>query len=399
MTQCSTERQIPTQSWFPMRGTVSYKSIAGGGDDNSLASVFFTYSGSMDHVRINSREGVRCASGNITIDHSWIENQGLTGDYSDGLQCYSSALSGVVTVTNTTFYIHPNSHTSYFSADDWRREYHFQKVLFWGTGGQFGLRIPYDGGSKVYLNDVYFVNNYANVAIQFDAVSGQNLQIAQWDNVRWATVSNGVLVPGSLIPCPMSNCSSTGGGDTTSPTSPTNLSASSTSQSNITVTWTAATDNIGVDHYLIERCSVSGCSNFTQIATPSSSPFVDTGLTANTFYNYHVRATDAAGNLSGWSNVVGTTTQGSTPSFSFCSTITPATSPGSTYAGYGALNGDWCQGSITTSITDADISTASATDPAYLVGMTCSVQGVGWKCGCRDTACASFNWQVQEGRM
>jgi hypothetical protein len=103
-----------------------------------------------------------------------------------------------------------------------------------------------------------------------------------------------------------------GGGDTTPPTSPANLAANATSQSSITVTWNPATDNVGVTGYIVERCQGSGCSNFTQVGTPTASPFVDTGLTANTFYNYHARATDAAGNLSGWSNVVGATTQGTT---------------------------------------------------------------------------------------
>jgi chitodextrinase len=100
-----------------------------------------------------------------------------------------------------------------------------------------------------------------------------------------------------------------GGGDTTPPTSPTNLTASAPSSSSISVTWTAATDNVAVTGYIVERCQGAGCSNFTQVGTPTASPFVDSGLTPNTFYNYHVRATDAAGNLSGWSNVVGATTQ------------------------------------------------------------------------------------------
>ncbi|QQR77528.1 MAG: hypothetical protein IPJ67_05400 [Candidatus Moraniibacteriota bacterium] len=41
--------------------------------------------------------------------------------------------------------------------------------------------------------------------------------------------------------------------------------------------------------------------------------------------------------------------------------------------------------SITTSITDTDISTAAeiAIDPAYFVRMTCSIQGGGWKCRCQ----------------
>ncbi|MGB5052698.1 MAG: LamG-like jellyroll fold domain-containing protein, partial [Caldilineaceae bacterium] len=96
--------------------------------------------------------------------------------------------------------------------------------------------------------------------------------------------------------------------DTEPPTSPTSLVATSPSQSSISVSWNPATDNVSVAGYIVERCQGTGCSNFTQVGTPTASPFVDTGLTANTFYNYHVRATDAAGNLSGWSNVVGATT-------------------------------------------------------------------------------------------
>ncbi len=97
--------------------------------------------------------------------------------------------------------------------------------------------------------------------------------------------------------------------DTQPPTSPTSLSASSPSQSSITVSWTAATDNVGVVRYDIERCTGLSCSTFAQVGTASNSPFTDTGLTASTGYSYHVRAVDAAGNVSGWSNVVGATTQ------------------------------------------------------------------------------------------
>jgi len=61
----------------------------------------------------------------------------------------------------------------------------------------------------------------------------------------------------------------------------------------------------------------------------------------------------------------------------------------------GALNGDWCQGSVSATITNPNISTASASAPAYFVGMTCSVQGGSWRCGCRDTACTNFYWMIQ----
>src|SRR5207302_962757 len=47
----------------------------------------------------------------------------------------------------------------------------------------------------------------------------------------------------------------------------------------------------------------AGCSNFAQIATPTTTTFNDTGLTASTSYSYRVRATDAAGNLSSYSKI------------------------------------------------------------------------------------------------
>lgn len=97
--------------------------------------------------------------------------------------------------------------------------------------------------------------------------------------------------------------------DTTPPTSPTNMAATASSSSNISVSWIASTDNIGVAGYQVERCLGLACSNFAQVGTPSIPSFVDTGLTASTGYSYRVRAIDAAGNLSGWSNVVGATTQ------------------------------------------------------------------------------------------
>jgi uncharacterized protein YjdB len=97
--------------------------------------------------------------------------------------------------------------------------------------------------------------------------------------------------------------------DTTSPSAPTNLTATAVSASQINLTWTASTDNVGVTGYRVERCQGTGCSNFAQIATPSGTNFNDTGLSASTSYSYRVRATDGAGNLSGYSNTASATTQ------------------------------------------------------------------------------------------
>jgi chitodextrinase len=99
------------------------------------------------------------------------------------------------------------------------------------------------------------------------------------------------------------------GGDTQPPTAPTNLTATAVSGSQINLTWTASTDNVGVTGYMVERCKGTGCGTFAQIGTPTATTFNDTGLAANTSYSYRIRATDAAGNLSGYSTVASATTQ------------------------------------------------------------------------------------------
>ena len=75
------------------------------------------------------------------------------------------------------------------------------------------------------------------------------------------------------------------------------------------MSWTASTDNVGVTGYLVERCQGAGCSNFVQVAAPATPGFADSGLAAGTSYSYRVRATDAAGNLSAYSNTATAVTQ------------------------------------------------------------------------------------------
>ncbi|HET7540231.1 MAG TPA: fibronectin type III domain-containing protein, partial [Polyangiaceae bacterium] len=105
-----------------------------------------------------------------------------------------------------------------------------------------------------------------------------------------------------------SNATTSAAPDTQAPSAPANLSASSVSVSQINLTWSAATDNVAVTNYLIERCAGAGCSNFAQIATSTSTSFSNTGLTASTSYSYRVRATDAANNLGSYSNAASATT-------------------------------------------------------------------------------------------
>ena len=96
--------------------------------------------------------------------------------------------------------------------------------------------------------------------------------------------------------------------DTQAPTAASGLTGTAVSPTQINLSWTASTDNVGVSGYQVWRCQGASCSNFAQIATASGSSYSNTGLTPGTTYRYEVRATDAAGNLGGYSNIASATT-------------------------------------------------------------------------------------------
>ena len=94
-----------------------------------------------------------------------------------------------------------------------------------------------------------------------------------------------------------------GGGstDTQAPTAPGSLSSSNISQTSVTLSWTASTDNVGVTGYDIYR-------NNALLTSTTGTSYNVTGLTASTTYSFYVKAKDAAGNISAASNTINVTT-------------------------------------------------------------------------------------------
>jgi chitodextrinase len=88
--------------------------------------------------------------------------------------------------------------------------------------------------------------------------------------------------------------------DTEAPTAP-SLSASGTTNVSTTLTFSGATDNIGVTAYEIYK-------DGALIATVNNSPYTVTGLSASTTYIFTVKAKDDAGNVSPLSNAISVTT-------------------------------------------------------------------------------------------
>lgn len=89
--------------------------------------------------------------------------------------------------------------------------------------------------------------------------------------------------------------------DTQAPTTPSGLTVTA-GPNQLTLAWTAATDNVAVTAYLIERCSGSPCT-YVQIASVSGTSYVDTNVVGATSYSYRVRARDAVPNYSTYTSV------------------------------------------------------------------------------------------------
>ncbi len=94
------------------------------------------------------------------------------------------------------------------------------------------------------------------------------------------------------------------GGDTTNPSAPPALTASSITTSSVTLSWNASSDNVGVTGYGVYR-------NGASLGNTTVRTYAATGLACGTGYTFQVDAYDAAGNRSTRSSL--STTTGSCP--------------------------------------------------------------------------------------
>jgi chitodextrinase len=134
-----------------------------------------------------------------------------------------------------------------------------------------------------------------------------------------------------------------GSSDTQAPSAPGTLSATATSSTTASLSWSAASDNVGVLGYRIYR-------NGAEVGTSSTTSFSDTGLSPSTTYSYSVVAFDAAGNTSSTSpSAIVTTPAGSQPD------TQPPSAPASLSA-------------VATGSTSIDLSWSAATDNVGVTG-------------------------------
>jgi hypothetical protein len=200
----------------------------------------------------------------------------------------------------------------------------------WTTLGSTLNADPVNGSAqRVSLG----VLNGQPVAIwgEIELAALRQVYVAQWNGSNW------VQLPGTGGPA-----------DITPPTAPTKLTATPISSSQINVSWTGSTDNVGVTGYYVYRNSAQ-VGNVTAVLS-----FQDTGLNPGTTYSYTVAAYDAAGNVSVKSTVAKGTTLGSG-----ANPVVSVTAP---------ANGATVSGTITLS--------ANATDSAGITGVQFQIDSV-----------------------
>jgi len=211
-----------------------------------------------------------------------------------------------------------------------------------------------DNGSKTYVA----YNPYADTrTVTFSdgttlSVPGNSLKTSNGD------VTTG-LAPG---------LGGGGGGDTQDPTAPTNLSGASGGTSSVDLSWSAASDNVGVDHYQVY---VDGSPGQTVSGTSATV----TGLAADTTYTFTVSAVDAAGNESSQSGAVDVTTDAPTSGqapYGGSPTALPGTLETEDYdtGGSGVAYSDTTSGNSGGTYRSEDVDIESTSGGGYNVGWT-----------------------------
>ena len=100
---------------------------------------------------------------------------------------------------------------------------------------------------------------------------------------RTIRLKNALITAGATVVAAMivASASVAFAADTTPPSTPTGLSAAAISLSQINLSWTASTDNLGVAGYGVFR-------NGLQVGTTSATTYSDIGLLAGTSYSYAI---------------------------------------------------------------------------------------------------------------
>ncbi|WP_276877839.1 reprolysin-like metallopeptidase [Chryseobacterium joostei] len=248
-----------------------------------------------------------------------------------GSEITVEALSSVARTLNFRFTVRDNkSGGSGNNSDD-------AVISVNGTAGPFTVTsqnsaTTYAGGSSQNITwDVAGTTangvNTANVDILWSTDSGNTwttlLSATPNDGSQAVTIPNATTTTGRIMVkgsnhiffdvnnANISVNAGSGTPDTIAPTAPT-LAASGTTSTSTNLSWSGATDNVGVTGYDVYQ-------GISLIGSTASTSYTATGLTPSTTYSFSVKAKDAAGNASSSSNTVSVTTLAGGGTVTYCS--------------------------------------------------------------------------------
>jgi Glycoside-hydrolase family GH114/N-terminal glycosyl-hydrolase-114-associated domain/Fibronectin type III domain len=139
--------------------------------------------------------------------------------------------------------------------------------------------------------------------LTFTASGTPSAYVSSTQGVRVQLRSNNAADAADVDYLAVSLTTGTAPTDITAPSSPTGLAVTAKTSSSVSLSWGAATDDVGVTGYEVFQ----GTST-TPVATATATSATVNGLAASTAYSFTVKARDAAGNRSAASTAVTTTT-------------------------------------------------------------------------------------------
>ncbi len=283
---------LPSLSTTASMPPISQPACSGTGGNCAVVDI---QDGGSPKVAVFARQGALLTAASFTSTHAGAAQYLIAGLAPGG---YQVNLNGVA-IAGSPFTAAAGDNTLYFEGSSGT-----YAITQSGSGGQppavasfTATPNPINAGRSAMLAWSVSGNPAPNLSISpgVGAVNGSSVSVSPSTTTTYtltATNSAGSASATSTV---------TVTPDTTPPSVPTNLSATSVSTSQIDLSWTASTDNVGVAGYRIYR-------NGAQTGTTSGTSYSDVGLSPATKYTYTVAAYDAAGNVSAQSTSASATT-------------------------------------------------------------------------------------------
>ncbi|MEW9702947.1 carbohydrate binding domain-containing protein, partial [Paenibacillus sp. SI8] len=229
---------------------------------------------------------------------TWDNNSSKNYFFNAGIWTYTPGANGAAgTITQGT----PPDNQDHFVTVYYKRGYSTPFIHYRPAGGTWttspGAAMPaseLSGYSKIKINigpATQLEAVFNNGSGTWDNNAGKNylFNIGSWTYTPGLNGSPGTITPGPII-------------EQEKPTKPTNLASTGKTDSTVTLSWTASTDNVGVTGYEIWRDGV-------KVGTSATTSFTNSGLSASTTYSFTVKAFDASGNISDASDAVSVKTE------------------------------------------------------------------------------------------